>query len=179
MLVARSVLNSNLLDLIQGDLIIGSVIKFGGSGTLVRGHSLGVFKGTTIVEIGSDPCGSEGVIANRRGDAGGLRAALKHAPGVGLGHTALAQHTRSSYCGPKNHSLAVVRNAGVVEVILQIALEVVVAGHGVLFTTFFVEANPEPAMLPVDVADVHPESRANAGEGVDEQGDQRPVAQDR
>jgi hypothetical protein len=39
------------------------------------------------------------------------------------------------------------------------------------------QANPQAAVLPVDVGHGHPERGANARECVDEQGDQRPISQ--
>ena len=45
----------------------------------MRSHSLSVFEGTTIVEIGGDARGAESVIAHRRGNAGVSSPALRTA----------------------------------------------------------------------------------------------------
>jgi hypothetical protein len=52
-----------------------------------------------------------------------------------------------------------------------------VAGHGVFLASFLVEADPQTAVLPVNVFHSHAERRANAGEGKNEKADQLPVAQ--
>jgi len=58
----------------------------------VGGHGLSVFERAAIVEIGGDPRCAKGVIADRRGNAGGPRTTLQHAPGVGLRHRAIGQN---------------------------------------------------------------------------------------
>ena len=46
-----------------------------------------------------------------------------------------------------------------------------------LLAAFFVEPDPEAAVLPVDVGHGHAEGRADAGEGKDQETDQSRVAQ--
>src|SRR5271154_2178149 len=78
-------LNSNLLDLIERDLVVGAIVKLGGAGTLVSGHGLGVFERAAIIEVGGYSGRAEGVITHRRRNTGAPRAALQHAPGVSPG----------------------------------------------------------------------------------------------
>ena len=62
-------LNSNLLDFIERDLVVGAVVELGGTQALVGGHGLSVFERAAIVEIGGDPHCAKGMIADRRGNA--------------------------------------------------------------------------------------------------------------
>jgi hypothetical protein len=77
----------------------------------------------------------------------------------------------------KKPPLAIAGKAGRVEVVLQVGLEMMVVGHAVLLAALFVEADPEARVLTVGVCYDHAERRAVAGEGEDQQADQRPVAQ--
>jgi hypothetical protein len=43
-------LNSNLLDLVERDLVVRAVVELGRAGTLMRCHGLGVFKRAAIVK---------------------------------------------------------------------------------------------------------------------------------
>jgi hypothetical protein len=51
------------------------------------------------------------------------------------------------------------------------------AGHGVLLAALLVQAHPKPPVLRVHVLNPHADGRADAGEGIDHQADQRAVAQ--
>ena len=62
-------------------------------------------------------------------------------------------------------------------VILEVGLELVVAGHLVALATLSAEADPGPAPVNEDVLGAHLEQRPHASEGVDHQGDQRVVEQ--
>ena len=64
-----------------------------------------------------------------------------------------------------------------IDVLLQIGLEFVVTGHLVMLAAFLVEPHPGVAALREYVLEAHLEHRAHAREGIDHQGDQRPVAQ--
>ena len=77
----------------------------------------------------------------------------------------------------KQRPIAIVGDFGGVDVVLEISFEMMMTGHGVFFTTLFVETDPETAMLPIDVGYGHTQRGADAGEGKNEQADQRPVAQ--
>ena len=50
------------------------------------------------------------------------------------------------------------------------------ARHTVLLPTFLMQTRPETPLLAIDIFDLHPERRADTGEGIEEKGDQRPIA---
>src|ERR1700730_14733386 len=52
------------LDLVEGDLITGTVVQLGGTRTFVRSHGLGVFERAASLKIGRDPSCPEGVAAD-------------------------------------------------------------------------------------------------------------------
>jgi len=54
----------------------------------MRGHGLRVFQRATVVEVGGDAGGAEGVIADGIGSADGLGPALDHVGGVAGGERA-------------------------------------------------------------------------------------------
>ena len=62
-LCSGKLLNSYLLDLIESDLVVRSIVKLGGARALVSRQCLGVFQGVTIVEIGGNACCAKRVIA--------------------------------------------------------------------------------------------------------------------
>lgn len=45
-------LDTDSLNLIERDLVVGAIVELGGAGTLVRGHRLGVLERATVVEVG-------------------------------------------------------------------------------------------------------------------------------
>lgn len=49
--------------------------------------------------------------------------------------------------------------------------------HRVPFATLFVQPHPQPAVLRVNILDCHSERRADPGEGIDHEPDQRAIAQ--
>jgi hypothetical protein len=170
-------LDSNFFDLIERDLVVRAIVKFGGARTLVGGHGLGIFKRTAVVEIGGNAGGAKSMIADCRGNASVPRAALKHAPRVGLRHRALGQNAGAADSRAEKRTLAIVGETRGLDVVLQVGLEIMMAGHRVFLATFFVQADPEPAVLPIDVRHRHAERGADAREGENQKTDQRPVAQ--
>jgi hypothetical protein len=77
--------------------------------------------------------------------------------------------------GAEKRTLAIAGEAGGLDVILQVSLQMMVAGHAV-FLALFVELDPQATMLPVNVRHGHVEGGPDAGEGESQKGDQRPVA---
>ncbi len=73
--------------------------------------------------------------------------------------------------------LAVASEACCLNVVLKVSLKIMVAGHAVFLAAFFVQADPQAPVLPVNVRHGHAEGRADAGEGENQQADQRPLAQ--
>src|SRR5208282_3313512 len=134
---------------------VRTVVEFGGAGTFVSCHSLSVLKRAAVVEIGGDAGGAESVVANRRRNIRVTRAALEHAPGVRLRHRAISQNAGAPDGRAEQRPSAIIGKFGGLDVVLQVVLEMMVAGHAVFLTAFFVETDPEPAMLPVDVRHGH------------------------
>ena len=58
------VLDLDPLHLIEGNLVTGSVVEFGGAGGLVGGDGLGVFERSAIFEVGGDAGGPKRVAAH-------------------------------------------------------------------------------------------------------------------
>ena len=75
--------------------------------------------------------------------------------------------------------LRIITQLRAVEICDQVFFEVVVAGHRVPLAAFLAQPHPQPAVLRVGIFDRHAERRADPGEGVDHEGDQRAVAQAR
>ena len=69
--------------------------------------------------------------------------------------------------------------AGGGDVGVEIVFQQVVRRHFVLLAAFLVQPHPPAFALRIVVLDVHVQRRRDAGEGVDQQRDQRPVAQAR
>ena len=72
----------NPLHLIQRDLIPSPIIQLGRPRAFMRGDRLRVFDCSTILEVGSDARGSEGVAAGGVGETGCLSPPLDHAQNV-------------------------------------------------------------------------------------------------
>lgn len=85
---------------------------------------------------------------------------------IGLEQGIAGQLARSAARGAKERPFAVLGNARGLDVLLQIAVEVVVGRHLVLLTALH--------KVPLDL---HLYRRCHASEGVDHQPDQRSVAQ--
>jgi hypothetical protein len=117
------------------------------------------------------------VIADRRWNAGVPCTALKNAPGIGLAHRAIRQKPGAPEGRAKKWTLAIVGEAGGLNAILQISLKMMVTRHAMFLATFFVQTDPQSAVLPVDVRDSHTQRRTDAGEGENEKADQRTVAE--
>ena len=59
----------------------------------------------------------------------------------------------------------------------EIFLEIVMARHCVPLAALLAQPHPQPAVLRVDILDHHAERRADPGEGIDHEPDQRAIAQ--
>ena len=104
--------------------------------------------------------------------------AADHTPGVSLRHRLLGQHGRSvPRAGAKQPALAVLGDAGGIDVGAQRLGEHVMARHRVLLAAFLVQLYLPTGSLRAEILDLHMECGADAGEGVGEGGDQRAVAQ--
>jgi len=54
-------------------------------------------------------------------------------------------------------------DAGGLDVVLQVSVKIMVAGYAVFLAAFLVEADPQTAVLPVNVFNRHAKGRADAG----------------
>ncbi len=70
------------LDLIEGNLIGGTIVKLGRSWGFMGGDGLGVFDGTSVVEIGGDAGRSKGVATDGRGETDDVSPPLDHAKSI-------------------------------------------------------------------------------------------------
>jgi UDP-3-O-acyl-N-acetylglucosamine deacetylase len=68
-------LQHNLLDLIEGDLVVAAVVELGGARAFVRGHLLGMLEQAAVLQIDRDAGRAERVAAELGGDAGRRGAA--------------------------------------------------------------------------------------------------------
>ena len=82
------------------------------------------------------------MIADRRRNPGVPRAALKHPPGVGLRHRAARKNARAPVAGPEKPTFAIAGEAGGLDVVLQVSLEIMVARHSVFLAALFVKTDP-------------------------------------
>jgi hypothetical protein len=73
--------------------------------------------------------------------------------------------------------LGIAAQPGAVEIGGEIFLEVVVTRHHVPLTALFAQPHAQPAVLRKDILDRHAKRRADAGEGIDHEPDQRAIAQ--
>jgi hypothetical protein len=115
--------NSDLLDFIERDLIVRAVVELGGAGTLVRSHRLCVFERATAVQVGCDPGCPESMVANLCWDADVCRAALNHAPGVGLGHAAPGESLGAPDGGAEEGLFVLAGEARALNIVLKIAFK--------------------------------------------------------
>ena len=123
------------------------------------------------------PGGAEGVVADPSGDVGRLRPPLHHRAGVGSGVGGPRKFGRAAPDRPNQRPVAVSSDAGPIEVGMQVGFEVVLTGQVHRLAAFLTQPHPQAAVLHVHVLHPHGSGRANAGEGVDHQPDQRSIAQ--
>jgi hypothetical protein len=124
------------------------------------------------------PVARKVLAADCLGDAGSRSAPADHSPGIGLGHRIGRQHfavvtPRSA----EQPSLAILDNAGRVDVGAQGLGERVMARHRMLFAAFLVQADRPPGAAWAEVLDLHLQGRVDPREAVGEGSDQCPVAQ--
>ncbi len=70
--VTNLCLNRNPVDLIEGDVVAGAVVEFGGFGAFVVGYSLGVLDRAAVFQVGRDAGRPEHVVADRGGKPVGV-----------------------------------------------------------------------------------------------------------
>ena len=145
------------------------------------GHLLGDFEFAAIAEVFGDAGDAEVVAADLGFDAGAGGAAADHTVDVGLGHGPACEASGGAQGGGEEPGLGIWgqgrgKGRGVV---LEVGLELVVAGHLVVLAALLAEPDPSPVPLNEHVPSVHLHDSPDAGEGVDHEGDQGAVAQPR
>lgn len=81
--------DSNALDLVQGQFVVGAVVELGGAGRFVRGNLLGLLDGAAVLQVRRDAGRAEGVATRRGRDPGVEGAPLDHAQDIGPAHAPL------------------------------------------------------------------------------------------
>ena len=173
--------DKDALDLVERDLVGAAVVEAGGAGAFVVGHLLGDFEFAAIAEVFGDAGDAEVVAADLGFDAGAGGAAADHAVDVGLGHGPACEASGGAQGGGEEPGLGIWgqgrgKGRGVV---LEVGLELVVAGHLVVLAALLAEPDPGPVPLNEHVPSVHLHDSPDAGEGVDHEGDQGAVAEAR
>ena len=79
--------------------------------------------------------------------------------------------------GAEEGTLAVIADAGGLDIGVEIGFEIVVRRHLMALAAFFVQPDPPALALRVIVLDAHGDDGADAGEGEGHDADQRAVAQ--
>ena len=132
------------LDLVQRDLIAAPVVEPGRAGRLVVGHLLRDLQLPPFAGIG-DAGGAESVAADSRADAGrvlrGAGSCDRRPPATSGGPTA---RPVGRLAERKRRAVRAV-DAGAVDVVVQLLLQVVVAGHVVQLAALLVQPHPAGA----------------------------------
>jgi hypothetical protein len=117
------------------------------------------------------------VVAELGGDAGGGRAPADHRIGVCLREHRARELAGAAPDRAEQRPFGIVAQAGAVEIGGEIFFEVVMARHRVALAALLAQPHPEPAGLRKDILDRHAERRADPGEGIDHEPDQRAITQ--
>src|SRR5688572_19751363 len=169
----------NPFDLIEREAVQPPVVELRRARARMVRHRRRRLEVAAAFEVGGDPGGTQAVIADPGRDAGTLGAAANHRVSLGLAHRLLAQRARVASDAREQEPFRRSTEAGALEVLGEIALQVVVAGHLVILAVLLVQPHPEAALLRVDVLDAHGERGADAREAVGHERDQRAVAKAR
>jgi integrase len=100
------------------------------------------------------PLGAKGVVADARGDAAGFGAPLNHRVGVGLGQGVVGELAGRAAVGLKQERLRLLRQPRAVDIFMQVGLQIVMAGHGVLLAALLVQAQARELLDSIDVSTV-------------------------
>jgi hypothetical protein len=117
------------------------------------------------------------MIANARFDASLARAPLNHPAAIVLRHAVRPAGETSR--GAKQRAVLVVFDACCRDIRIEVTFEFGNARRFVFLAAFFVQAYPSVLSLSEVILDIHLQYRADAGEGVNHDADERAVAQAR
>lgn len=137
-------------------------------------HLAGVFDRAAVADVLGDRGGPEGVAAGCDRHAGIAGATLDHRPCVLAEHAVFGQVPLAVERAEEG-TASLAEDPGGDQVLVEVLRELVVGRHLVVLTALLVEPQPQRASVFVQIADVHLQRRANPGESVDHDGDQRPV----
>jgi hypothetical protein len=127
----------------------------------VRRHLLRVLERAAIGEIGGDLGRTESMAPDRRSDAGRLRAAADHEPGIGLRQRPVGQRLVVPRAGPEQEALAIIGGAGGIDIGTQRVGERVMTRHRMLLAAFLVQPDrPSRASRP-EILDLHRQRRGD------------------
>jgi hypothetical protein len=98
------------------------------------------------------------------------RTPADHPVGIGLGHRAARKLARAEEGRRKEKGLWV-NEACAVDISVQVGIQIVMAGHFMALTAFFVQPDPGAPLLDVNILNPHLKSSADSGESVDHQRD--------
>jgi hypothetical protein len=143
----------------------------------VRRHLLRMFESATIREICRDAGRAEAVIADWCVNSHRNGAPADHAPGVRLRHWLFEQRGRV-VAGRRAEkiALAILGNAGGVNVGAQFLGERMMARHLMMLAAFLVQPQLPAGAFRSEILDLHLQRRIYAREGIGEGGDECPVA---
>src|SRR5262249_28214767 len=113
----------NPLDLIERDLIAGTVIELGCARAFARGHGLRIFQRATGIEIRSNARRAENVAAELALQAGLCRAPANHLIGVHSMHRPVRQHPGPAGRRAEEGGLPVLADPGRGEILVEELLE--------------------------------------------------------
>jgi len=105
------------------------------------------------------------------------RPSADHRVGVRLRRRRAGEPRRAVPDGPEQRPLAVLHDAGLLQVGSQALLQAVMTGHGVRLAALLAQPHPQSAVPHEHVLDLHGERRANPRKAENHQRDQRPVTQ--
>ena len=116
------------------------------------------------------------MVAGLRVDPGRDRPARDHLIGIGLGQGCSGQPISAPPDRAEQRPPRVRVQPAPVDIGVEVGLEVMVAGHLMPLAALLVQAHPQPSALGEHVLHLHAGRRPDAGEAIDHEADQRPIA---
>jgi hypothetical protein len=139
-------------------------------------HEGGIFERAAELAEHGDSGGAEGVIADARGDARSRRALAHQLEGIDP-----VQHIARQFAVASDRAeqrpLGIGGDAGAIDIGVEEGFRVAMAGHVMELATLLMQAHPDAPVLREDILDLHADDRADAGEGIEHEANQRLVAQ--
>jgi hypothetical protein len=170
-------LNLDLLHLVNADFIASPVVESCCPARLVAGHLLRHFDPSPALEISGDPGCPKGVVADLCLDADICGSFADHPIRIHLGQRPTRQFPGVPIDGAKEQALGIFRQAGFVQVLVQVLVELVMTRQLVHLAALLPQTDPGATPLDVHVLDAHLNGGAHAREGENHQRDQGAIAQ--